>query len=88
MTEPRLRADDAIALYRFARAGLGLAMVPAFLAKADIERGEIIEVLPAWKLSPIDVFAVWPGNTRRGSLTTLRVDFLAKRERARNATPK
>jgi DNA-binding transcriptional LysR family regulator len=84
-TEPKHRSDDAIALYRLARTGMGLAMVPRFLAKADIEQGLIAEVLPAWKLAPIEVYVVWPSNTRRGSLTTLFVDFLFQCERDRKA---
>lgn len=82
-TRSRLEVDDAVALYRLARAGLGLAMVPAFLAEEDVAAGLMIEVLPAWRLTPITAFAVWPANVRRGNLTLRLVDFLADCEAGR-----
>lgn len=84
---PRLTVDDAIALYRLARAGLGLAMVPEFLAADDLEKGFVMEVLPRWRLDTIGVYAVWPPNAPRQSLTARFVAYLEQRERARSNRP-
>ena len=81
--KPRLLADDAIALYRLSRAGLGLAVLPDFLAASDIELGHIVEVLPAWRLEPLRVYAVWPPNAVRGGLTERFVNFVEQRVRTR-----
>jgi len=80
---PKLLVDDAIALYRLSRAGLGLAMLPDFLAADDIERGRMIEVLPAWRLAALSIYAVWPPNAPRDGLTARFVNFLEDRVRAR-----
>ena len=80
---PILLVDDAIALYRLSRAGLGLAMLPDFLVADDIEHGRMIEVLPGWKLEPLSIYAVWPPNAPRDSLTARFVNFLEDRVRAR-----
>ncbi len=80
---PRLVTDNAVALYGFARAGLGLAMAPEFLARDDVASGLTAEVLPSWKLEAIKVHAVWPANARRGNLTMRFVEFLTACERKR-----
>ena len=53
--ETHLSANDASALYRLARAGAGLAVVPEFLALEDVAAGVVEFVLPDWALDPIDV---------------------------------
>lgn len=78
---PRLAVDDAIAMYRLARAGLGVTLAPAFLAESDLHTGEIVEVLPSWTPASLGLYAVWPPNAPRESLTGRFVDFLAERAR-------
>lgn len=72
--EPRVFANDAQALYRLARAGAGLAIVPDFLASEDVEAGSMKFVLPDWKLRAIDVFAAWPANAPKHGLIHLALD--------------
>ena len=76
--EPRVFANDAQALYRLARAGVGLAIVPDFLARDDIGRGAIEYVLSDWKLRTITVFAVWPSNAPKHGLIHLALDALGQ----------
>lgn len=78
--EARVFANDAQALYRLARAGLGLAIVPDFLARDDVGRGAIDYVLPDWKLRTITVFAVWPSNAPKHGLIHLALDALGQTE--------
>lgn len=74
-------ANDAQALYRLARAGAGLAIVPDFLAEADVTSGLMQYVLPDWELSAIDVFAVWPANAPKHGLIHLALDALSEHGR-------
>jgi len=60
-------------------AGLGLASLPAMLARRDLARGRLVEVLPAWRLPTLGVYAVWPGGTARPGLTLRFVDFIEAR---------
>ena len=71
-----IHANDAQALYRLARAGAGLAIVPDFLASDDVEAGAVKYVLPDWELRSIDVFATWPANAPKHGLIHLALDAL------------
>ncbi len=73
----RISVNDAHALYRFARAGAGLALVPEFMAEADEKAGVVEHVLPDWRAEDIGVYAVWPHNAPRGGLTRFLIDYLA-----------
>ena len=76
--EPRIFANDAQALYRLACAGVGLAIVPDFLARDDVNDGAVQYVLPHWDLRSITVFAVWPSNAPRHGLIHLALDALSQ----------
>lgn len=75
-TAVKMSCNDAHALYGFARAGGGLALVPEFLATDDLENGRIEYVLPDWELAPIEIFAEWPPNAPKHGLTMLLVEYL------------
>ena len=76
--EPQVFANDAQALYRLARAGAGLAIVPDFLADADLASGLMQNVLPDWELNAIEVFADWPANAPKHGLVHLLLDALTQ----------
>lgn len=70
--------NDAQALYRLARAGAGLAIVPDFLANADVASGDIEHVLPDWAPDAVEVFAKWPANAPRNGLIKLFLDEIGR----------
>ncbi len=72
----RIVVDDAMALYRLVRAGAGLGALPVYLAADDLAAGKVVHVLPDWQLSPLGIYAVWPSNTLRDSLTSRFVNYL------------
>ncbi len=76
---PRLVCHDFPVVRAAALAGLGIALLPESVVRADLESGKLERVLPDWTL-PLGVFhAVFP--TRRGLLPSVRafIDFLAER---------
>jgi DNA-binding transcriptional LysR family regulator len=76
---PRLICHDFPLLRAAVLAGLGVALLPESVVRADLESGRLEQVLPAWTL-PLGVFhVVFP--TRRGLLPSVRafIDFLAER---------
>lgn len=77
--EAHIAVNDAHALYRLARAGAGVAIVPEFLAEADIAGGDVRDVLPGWTVDPVGVYAVWPANAPKHGLSRLLVDSLSAR---------
>lgn len=76
LASSRLVVDDAMALYRLVRAGAGLGALPVYLAADDLAAGNVVEVLPDWRLTPLGIYAVWPSNTLRDSLTSRFVSYL------------
>jgi DNA-binding transcriptional LysR family regulator len=60
-------------------AGLGIALLPENVVRAELESGALERVLPAWNLPQGIVHIVFP--TRRGLLPAVRafIDFLAER---------
>jgi DNA-binding transcriptional LysR family regulator len=76
---PRLICQDFVILRACVLAGLGVALLPATVVRADLDSGALQQVLPAWTLPLGILHAVFP--TRRGLLPSVRafIDFLAER---------
>ncbi|MEO9384059.1 LysR family transcriptional regulator [Chromobacterium phragmitis] len=75
--QPRLTVNSIDAACRLAIAGCGLATPPAFLVQEDIAAGRLATVLPEWQVEALGVYAVWPANAARESLTLRLVEHLA-----------
>lgn len=76
--EPRYVADDLLTLVRAAVAGIGAALLPDYLCRADMRAGRLVEVLPGWGPAPGITHAVFPA--RRALVPAVRslIDFLAE----------
>jgi DNA-binding transcriptional LysR family regulator len=76
---PRLVCHDFAVLRAAALAGLGIALLPESVVRADLAAGRLERVLPAWNLPQGICHVVFP--TRRGLLPAVRafIDFLAQR---------
>ena len=72
----RISANSAQAISQLACAGVGLAVVPEFVARPLAEAGDLEYVLPDWTTDPINVFAVWPSNAPRDGMIKHLVNFL------------
>ena len=64
----QISTNDAQAVYSFAKAGKGLAIVPDFLATEDLASGRMVQLLTDWQLDPLIVFAEWPANAPKGGI--------------------
>lgn len=73
-----IAVNSATALFELAVRGLGLTELPEHLAQRGIEQGELVQVLPEWRLRALGLHAVWPDQSRRENLTMLFVRFLGK----------
>lgn len=58
----QLTVNSVDAMVQFCSHNMGLATPPSFLVKDQLKQGSLIEVLPKWKVDPIPIYAVWPGN--------------------------
>lgn len=78
--EPGIIVDSMDAVCQLAIAGLGIATPPEFLVAEDIKQGNLVEPLPEWQAEPIPVYAVWPPNASKESLTFRFITFLEVRK--------
>jgi DNA-binding transcriptional LysR family regulator len=79
---PRFHADEAVVLLEAARAGLGIACLPAKLCRALIAGGVLRRVLPDWNAGGVTTTLLMPH--RRGLLPSVRAvaDFLVEQLRS------
>lgn len=77
--QPRLITRGMLALRTAAIAGVGVVQLPSMMVREQIERGELVHVIPGWAPQREIVHAVFA--SRRGMLPAVRalVDFLANR---------
>jgi DNA-binding transcriptional LysR family regulator len=85
--QARLEADSIDALYHFTLQNLGATVLPEHLAARGEASGELVRLLPDWRLIPLGFFAVWPDTSRRESLTLLFVRFVAEWQSERTQHP-
>ena len=64
-------------LMRMALAGTGLTIVNDHFAAPYLERGELVQVLPAWRAPPVSAWAVFPGRRLMPARTRVFLDALA-----------
>ncbi|CCG07373.1 LysR family transcriptional regulator [Pararhodospirillum photometricum] len=74
-----LRANNGDALLEAALAGLGLAVLPTFIAGPAVQAGRVVEVLPGFLPDHGAVHAVYPTPRHLSPKVRCFVDFLVER---------
>ncbi len=78
-TNGRLRFSSAHACVLAARAGLGIARIPAFVAAADLRAGRLRSLLAEYEPDAVSVHVVYPTTRHLAAKVRVFVDFLALR---------
>jgi DNA-binding transcriptional LysR family regulator len=75
---PRYVADDLATLQAAALEGVGAALLPDYMCRADLEAGRFAKVLPDWGPAPVIAHLVFPA--RRALVPAVRrlIDFLVE----------
>jgi DNA-binding transcriptional LysR family regulator len=75
---PVFTADDMLTLKFAALHGIGMALLPDYMCSEELQRGELVPVLPGWAPRASLVLAVFP--SRRGMVPAVRrfLDFLGE----------
>lgn len=73
----RATANSPELLMRMAREGAGITIVNDHFAMPSLERGELVPVLPDWRLPPVSAWAVFPGRRLLPARTRVFIDKLA-----------
>jgi DNA-binding transcriptional LysR family regulator len=72
----KLTVDTGHAAKAFVLRHVGVALLPRFFVAKHLEAGELVTVLPDWKMEDFSIHAIWPEAAGANSLARLFVDFL------------
>ena len=75
----RATANSPELLMRLALGGVGIAMVSDHFALPHLERAELVQVLPEWRVEPTQVWAVFPGRRLMPTRTRAFLEAIAAR---------
>jgi DNA-binding transcriptional LysR family regulator len=73
-----VRANSFEVLQQLARAGIGLAVLPAFAVQDDLDRGALRLLVPNWQSPPFELFAVAPPASRLSARAKLVMEALSE----------
>lgn len=75
----RLCSNNGDALRVAALAGHGIALIPTFLVREELQRGTLVALLDGFEPKPIDLYAIYPPTRFLAAKVRLFIDFLAER---------
>ena len=67
---PRLVVDDFVCLHQAVIDDIGIVALPHYMCSSPFGESKLVEVLPDWHLSQVDIYAVYPSH--RGATPKLR----------------
>lgn len=77
----RLTANNGDSLLKAAEAGIGIALLPAFILREAVTAGRLVEVLPGRGQDRIGIHAVYPEGRFTQPKVRAFIDFMAERFR-------
>jgi DNA-binding transcriptional LysR family regulator len=72
----RIHTNSGPGVFASVMAGLGIAMMSTVMAGPELTTGALVPLLRSYKLSSVDVHAVFPGGPRPSTKVRALVDFL------------
>jgi len=82
--ESRVSTPDPVINHQLAVTGVGVALLSQSAARADVEQGRLVRLLPDWEPEPVELHALYP--SRLNSSPKVRVFLQFLRERCDNAS--
>lgn len=76
--KPRLFVDDFMVLKQAIVDGLGIAILPAYMAREEINSGKLVKILPEWGMKDVDICALYPRNRAKISKVKVFIDFITE----------
>lgn len=77
----RFVADNSLMLSEMIQAGIGIGVLPSFIAKPLLAEGKLCQVLPGHKLAERGIYAVYPTNRLLLPKVKAFTEFLASEMR-------
>lgn len=75
-----MRSENEIMLLQAALEGMGLAFLPTWMTKADLESGRLAVVLPDIAVFDVSLYAVYPSKKFLSAKVRTFIDFLASQD--------
>ncbi|MET3599750.1 LysR substrate-binding domain-containing protein [Martelella mangrovi] len=76
---PRVHANNGDVLTTFAREGFGVLLHPYFIAADDLASGRLVQVLPEWNASEVELHALYVSRKHLPLKIRVFVDYLVER---------
>ncbi|MDP1825161.1 MAG: LysR family transcriptional regulator [Archangium sp.] len=71
--------DEGSVLQQLVRQGEGVGTMPSFMVKADLDAGVLVRVLPGFKLSSLELWALLPAGRRSPPRARALIELLARK---------
>ncbi|AJX34689.1 LysR family transcriptional regulator [Burkholderia oklahomensis] len=81
--KPQMVADNASVLRAFAQQGSGVALLPEWLVRDDLDNGTLIDALPDYRFPPQSVYALYPSTRHVPQKIRAWIDFMKRYVRRR-----
>jgi DNA-binding transcriptional LysR family regulator len=72
-----IRVNSSMDLKNLIVAGLGIAYLPSFVVKKELDSGALKSVLTAYQVPPLSMYAVYPTSRFLSKKTKVFLDFLS-----------
>jgi len=77
--EPRVSVPDPTINHQLAVAGVGVALLSQSAARADVEQGRLVRLLPDWEPDAVELHAVYPSRLNSSPKVRAFLQFLRER---------
>lgn len=74
----RFRVNNITCAREAAKAGLGVASLPAMLCLEELERGELVSLLPEWQQSRVPIYLLFPERRLMPRKLRAFIDFMVE----------
>lgn len=72
----RIVTDNSSALFSLLMSHNGITCLPACNIRQELDRGELVQLLPDYQMEPLGVYALYPSKDHLPQKTRLFIDFL------------
>lgn len=77
--DARVSVPDPTINHQLALAGTGVALLAQSVARADVEQGRLVRLLPEWEPEPVELHALYPSQLNSSPKVRVFLQFLRER---------
>jgi LysR family transcriptional regulator for bpeEF and oprC len=78
--DSRVRVGDGEALVQAAVAGMGIVQAPSYIAKNEVKRGNLVEILQEYRPEPLPIYLLYPSHHHTPPRLRALLDELIRKE--------